>query len=268
MNLDEAVFGGNTTLWNVLDAENVANLNVEFTRLEEQVTTLGRTVDNNYTALSDRINILSTAVDNLDQEVTTLGVDLVVLQQEVDAIDISGIQAQIDTLDTKVSNLGQDVLGVSAAIVTVNLRVNGLDTRVTSLDQTVGSLQSTVTSLNTTVTLLNNRVTSLEANLHRATVLRSGNAYRWNFRVGTINYFRQITFTASGNIPISANVFRAATVLDSQTGTSYNTNVKLCAQFDTFRTTGTLQYDMMLGTCYMQRTGDSGEGPLGYMSPL
>lgn len=277
--LDEAVFGGNTTLWNVLDTENVSNLNVEFTRLEEQVVTLGRTVDNNYNIQNDRLTVLNTQVNNLNSEVDTLsseinglGFEVTALelqtnnlQQQVDEIDVSGLQMQVNTLTLQVTQLNDTVENLTQNF---DQRLDGVESSVATLNTTVTGLNSQVVSLSNTVSTLNSRVNNLEANQQRFTVITSGNTYNWNFRVNTQNYRRTITFTSPNNIPITANVSRPATILDTQSGTQYSTNVKLCAPFDTFRTNGTLAYDMMLGGCYMQRTGDTNEGPLGYMAPI
>jgi len=176
----------------------------------------------------------------------------------------------VSTLNSKVNDLeaNQQRFTVLTSGNTYNQRLDGVESSVITLNTTVTQLSSQVVSLNNTVSTLNSKVNDLEANQQRFTVLTSGNTYNWNFRVNTQNYRRTITFTSPNNIPITANVSRPATILDTQSGTQYSTNVKLCAPFDTFRTTGTLAYDIVLGGCYMQRTGDVNEGPLGYMAPI
>jgi len=251
-NLEEAVFGGNTTLWNVLDTENISNINVELARLEEQVQTLGRTVSNNYDVTNDRITTLNTSVNSIETEVGVLQsqiglipelqAEVAMLAAEVALVDPEAIQDQFDAMDARITAL--------------NVK---LDSYITT---TNSQLQSVVNSL----TVINNRLSALEANTTRFTVLTIGNEYVWAFRAGTIGYTRRVTFNGIQGTVISANTTYNATILDSQSGTQYTTPIRLVATNDTFRNVGYVAYPILLGTCYMSRSGDTGEGPTGYMT--
>lgn len=252
MSLNDAVFGAQSTLWEVLDSENISNVNVELTRLNNQIITLGSTVDTNDVNTNDRITQVNSRVANLDTEVAELNTEISFLNSEV-----TQIQDQLDALD---------LTGINSSISALQISVVELGTRMNAVETSNAGLQTQVQSLNSQVGSLRTDLENFQALSQRYTVLTGGNQYIWNYRVNTQNHTRRITF--EGTSPIVANQTRQATWFDTIDLTERSGGVKLIAFFDTFRINGTIQYDMMLGSCYMQIPGQSQEGPLGYMSPL
>jgi len=171
-----------------------------------------------------------------------LQAEVAMLAAEVALVDPEAIQDQFEAMDARITAINATL---NSYITTTNSRLNSID--------------------NTIITM-NNRILSLEANTTRFTILTIGNEYVWAFRSGTIGYTRRITFNGIHNTVISANVSYNATILDSQSGTQYTTTIRLVATNDTFRNVGYIAYPILLGTCYMSRSGDTGEGPTGYMT--
>lgn len=259
MSLEERIFGGNTTLWEVLDTEGVTDISVEISRLQEQITTLGRKVDDNFLITETRTTAVQTELDGLTsivqvqseeiEKIPGIEIDILRLQQDLAIIDPNVIDDRLSAVETDLDSL------------TFEFNQNRV-----LVNQQIGTLQNQITAVNNQLSVVSNLALSLEAGKLFNTQLITGAEYTWAFRIAQVGYSRTVIFTGVAGVVIRSNIQYPADVLDTQTMTSYSTNIRLVATHDVFRQTNQINYPMLLGPCFMQRTGDLGDGPTGYMT--
>lgn len=287
MNLEEAVFKENKTLWEVLDAQNITNISTDVARVNEQLVTLGRTVDNNQVLTNDRITILDTKVDNNVTSITTLSsrVDSVVSQVAVlnikldnaivDAENIvENIEPRFIAINNQLVSLSDSLRDVedsaNDALVISNraLEASGMNsTRITDL---TGAVEVANTDASDAFMLAQETQFALDrlvANQYRLNLIRGTNEYFFAYKPSASNWSsRRITFNVTSNTIINSNVSYPCTVLEN--GVTTTRNLRIIAKHDSFALTGVVTYPMLLGPCDMLYQSDTGNGVSGYMTIL
>lgn len=171
MSIQEEVFGGNTTLWEVLNAQSVPNLSEELQRLETQINTLGITLQNYQADTNAELVTVNTRLNGVDTQI------------EIINTTITNINNSITLMGDRVADLENNIITINGQIVTINNRLSSIDGMLTSQNTRISLLESSYLNLNSRVTNLDTRVTNLETNLAR------GNWIRYNTLYSVIEWF-------------------------------------------------------------------------------
>lgn len=105
---------------------------------------------------------------------TTLGgvyVDDTLSDSSYNPIENRVITTNIDSINSDISNLSDEVDGIENSISTINSNVSGLSTTVTNLSSSVTTNTNNISTINSSLTAINNRISGVET-----TVTNQGNA--------------------------------------------------------------------------------------------
>ena len=172
----------------VLEAEmdivetNISTLDSELDAAETKITALREdltedalaltTVKNNLDDLTASVNAEKTKIATNTANYTTLLASVTALQTEVQSLDpntannrFTQLQDEIDTLDTKISNL-------TVSVDSHNDSINTLTSQYTAFNETLDSLSETVDAHDVSITNLDNRTGGLEAQRGMQSIFR------------------------------------------------------------------------------------------------
>jgi uncharacterized protein YoxC len=176
--LQEEVFEGNTTLWDVLNAQGIPELAEETRRLKNQLDTLAVTVQNYQNNTNAEIVRLTTTVNELDNKTESL------------ILDINSLKSSNLSLQTSVDSL--------------NLSVETLNSEVGSFNGLIQQISTLYSTLSSEVTSLRNQVNNLER--FSGGIVRYGvqyNVIEWPRQGGTFQAY-ELNVTGSGDfVPIN-----------------------------------------------------------------
>lgn len=177
-NLEEAVFGGNTTLWKVLDTQGITSLTEDLRRLEQQLVSLGTTVDRYKSDTNAALVALNSRTTVVEEDVITLNADVGVLKTLTTAQNVN-----ITALDTRVTANERYIIENAAAIAVLNLRY--------------GELNRAVAANATNIAAVRAKVENVEEDLPRANWVKYNTDYHvteWPFwQTGFQSYVMRIT---------------------------------------------------------------------------
>lgn len=152
MSIQEEVFGGNTTLWEVLNAQNVPNLTEDLGRLETQLNTLGVTLQNYQADTNAQLVTISTRLNGVDIQIETIN------------NNITNINASINLLGNRVTGLENNILTINSSITSINNELSSIRGSLNSQNTRIIVLENSVTSINSRLNTVDARVQVLESN--------------------------------------------------------------------------------------------------------
>jgi uncharacterized coiled-coil protein SlyX len=179
-NLEEEVFGGNTTLWSVLDTQGVPALSESITRLESQLYTLSTTVDRYQSDVNAQIVALNSRVTLVEANLSTI------------SLDVSALNTITTSLNNTVTALAQTV--------------NAQETTILSHSTQIASLNSSMTQTRTDLVNLSNRIFDLEHNRGEDTWVRYDVTYsvtEWPFWQTGFQSYQMIVRGTGTYVPLN-----------------------------------------------------------------
>jgi len=143
-NITEEVFENNTTLWDVLNAQGVPELAEQNRRLQDQLDSLGRTVQNYQQDTNASLITINTNIINIQDDIVVLNNNLTDTTARV-----TNLSAEVSVIDTSVTAIANQVAINTASIAlqsstntNVNNRLNNLETNYNSLFNRIVALEN------------------------------------------------------------------------------------------------------------------------------
>jgi len=143
-NITEEVFENNTTLWDVLNAQGVPELAEQNRRLQDQLDSLGRTVQNYQQDTNASLITINTNIINIQDDIVVLNNNLTDTTARV-----TSLSAEVSEIDTSVTAIANQVAVNAANIAlqgstntSVNNRLNNLETNYNSLFNRIVALEN------------------------------------------------------------------------------------------------------------------------------
>jgi len=188
-NIQEEVFGNNSTLWEVLNAQGVPELAEQQRQLKDQIDTLGVTLQRYQFDTNAEIVRINTQLITINSNITSLS-DQVQLNDNL----VSALQVEVDALSTQVAELSSEIGEIPSRLQAVENSVSNLSFELNSLTLRVNSIDNRLTQM---ITLQNNNYVQYE------TVY---SVIEWPFwQTGYRSYEMRIS-GSGGYVPMNRNV--------------------------------------------------------------
>lgn len=150
MSIQEEVFGGNTTLWQVLNAQNVPELAANIARLETQLSTLGVTLQNYQADTNAELVTLNTRINRIDTQIESINNNII------------NINNTINSMSSRVTSLENQIMSINNSINTINGQIASMQLTLTSQNTRILNIENSISTVNTQINSLTNRVNDLE----------------------------------------------------------------------------------------------------------
>lgn len=139
-NLEEEVFGGNTTLWAVLDTQGVPALSESIARLESQIYTLSTTVDRYQADVNAQIVALNSRVTLTEGDITTINSNVSLLESLTESLEESvvSLTSTVEDQEATLVSHSTQISTLNSLMTQVKIDLVSLSYRVLSLEQNRG----------------------------------------------------------------------------------------------------------------------------------
>lgn len=188
-NMQEEIFGGNTTLWEVLNAQGVPELAEQSRQLKIQLDALARTVQDYQSDTNAELVRINTNITNINLQISLITTDLAALRA-------SNTQLQ------------QEVLRLSGEVVEISSSVVALATQVASFQNSIDVLTFRVDSQSSAITALTQRVVDLETKPNPS-YIRYGTVYsviEWPFWQTSWDSYEMTISGTGGYVPMNRSL--------------------------------------------------------------
>jgi chromosome segregation ATPase len=154
------IFFCNST--NYLDKINIIDSSVNI--LEERVSVIDSSInilDSSVNILEERVSVIDSSINILDSSINILDSSVNILEERVSVIDSS-----INILDSSVNILEERVSVIDSSINILDSSINILDSSVNILEERVSVIDSSINILDSSVNILEERVSVIDSSIN------------------------------------------------------------------------------------------------------
>lgn len=257
MSIRTDIFKNNTTLFGILDEEGISENNERFSTTDNRISTLDDRTKQTQTQLIDLSTVVSK--NRADFNAFELKTNNTLASLEEGVSKASSLAIAADNTANIAETNANAALSVSEKLVTnivdlnremifVNSKVNELDTKIGTLDSTVKSHTAQIQEISNQVVSLQKQIASLGSPY---VILQRRTKFYYLKGTANVTIFIDWDTPSAVTTTVMANTNYWAHVIYS-TGLSERAQVKLIAEWDTFRTTGIKPYPIIQGVVRCQ----------------
>ncbi|UHK03199.1 MAG: hypothetical protein FuNoV1_gp2 [Hangzhou nora-like virus 1] len=254
MSIRTDIFKNHTTLLGILDEEGISENNERFSTLGKRISTLDDRTKQTQTQLIDLSTIVSK--NRADFNTFELKTNNTLASLDERVLEAHSLATEADntanTADTNANaalsvseQLATSVVDLDKSVTTINSRIGDLNLKIQNLGLTVTSHTSQIQDNSNQIVSLQNQITNLGSPY--IILQRRTKFYYLKATMGQNAYIyidwdtpSTITTTVMANTPYWAEVSYSS-------GPSQRVQVKMVAEWDTFRTTGIIAYPILKG---------------------